>query len=373
MDVVSLRRSPLHNVHAALGARFTQFGGWEMPLSYAAGTLAEHIACRQGSALFDVSHLGTVRLQGADALQRINDVLSNDITKIDPGETQYSHLCNDDGGVEDDVIIWWRSIDCFDVMPNAANVSRVLQALGGSDVTSERCVIALQGPTSNDVLARVVDTPVQVQPRRIADVSIGGVPCVAAGTGYTGEHGAEIAIPVDDAAVVWSRLVDSGAMPAGLGARDTLRLEAGLPLHGHELSPTITPLEAGFGWAVGWTKPTFRGREALLALRQRGVDRHVFGLLAGGRQPLRDDAVVRSASDEISDGIVTSGGFSPMIERGIGLAMLDSNVSYGDQLVVELRGRSVEVTVVKPPFVSLPSVALTHVAAPPKTDDEESN
>lgn len=268
----SLRHSSLIDVHRHLGAKLVEFGGWEMPLAYPRGTIAEHRACRSDAVAFDVSHLGTVRLDGTAAFDRLQTVLSNDLGRIGPGRAQYTHLLDEhDGSVVDDLIVWWRPDGVFDVMPNASNTERVLEAVGGVDVTDTRCVIAVQGPAARTRLARVIPGAEAIGRFDVAQLSWRGVPCQVAGTGYTGEEGMECAIPAGDAGALWQALSEVGVVPAGLGARDTLRLEAALPLHGHELGPGITPLQAGLAWVVGWDKPTFRGRRALLAERERSA------------------------------------------------------------------------------------------------------
>lgn len=327
-----------------------EFGGWEMPLEYPSGTLAEHMACRSGVALFDVSHLGTVRAEGAEALAGLQWALSNDLAKVGPGRAQYTHLLDDDGSVLDDIIVWWVGEQRFDVMPNASNTSRALAALGGTDVTDKRAVLAVQGPRARQVVAGVLPDAAEVGRFRVATLRWGGVEVVVAGTGYTGEDGVECAVPVGAAPVLWQAFVDAGATPAGLGARDTLRLEAGLPLHGHELGPGISPLEAGLGWVVGWDKPGgFRGKPALLDQRQEGVRRALRGLVAEGRQPLR--AGYRVFLDGEDLGTLTSGNFSPVLGCGIGMTFLPSYVDYGTNLEVEARGRRLPARVARLPFV----------------------
>ncbi|MGH9281948.1 MAG: glycine cleavage system aminomethyltransferase GcvT, partial [Acidimicrobiales bacterium] len=239
----SLRHSPLDAAHRELGAKMAPFGGWEMPLSYPGGTIGEHQACRGDAVAFDVSHLGTVRVEGPGSLDRLNAVLTNDLGRIGPGRAQYTHLLDDaDASVLDDIIVWWRAEDAFDVMPNASNTARVLQGVGGEDVTAGRAVVAVQGPAARSRLATVAPAAAEVAHFGVTSFEWEGAPCVAAGTGYTGEDGVECAVPAELAPRFWSAVLAAGVAPAGLGARDTLRLEAGLPLHGHELGPGITPL-----------------------------------------------------------------------------------------------------------------------------------
>jgi aminomethyltransferase len=346
---VTLQTSPLDNRHRALGAKMVPFGGWEMPIQYPTGTLAEHHACRTGAALFDVSHLGTVRVTGPDALDRLQAAFTNDLAKIEAGRTQYTHLLDAaDASVLDDIIVWWVGEERFDVMPNASNTERVVEAIGGDDVTAGRAILAVQGPDARARVAAVSPEAAAVARRAVAEVSVLGQPCVVAGTGYTGEDGLELAVPAAAAARVWDALVANGATPAGLGARDTLRLEAGLPLHGHELGPGITPLQAGLGWVVAWGKGDFQGHPALAAERERGIARRLRGLEVDGRRPPRADCAVLVDGERA--GTVTSGNLSPTLQRGIALAFLPPEVGEGSEVVVDIRGTRAPARVVPTPF-----------------------
>ena len=348
----TLRHSPLDAAHRALGARMVPFGGWEMPLSYPSGTIAEHLACRHEAVAFDVSHLGTVRLAGPDAKDRIQRAFTNDLDKIGPGRAQYTHLLDtSDASVLDDLIVWWLDDDSFDVMPNASNTARVRSAIGGDDVTADRAVIAIQGPQARSHLADISAEAAGVGRFRVTRFAWDGVTCVAAGTGYTGEDGVECSVPAEAAPAFWEALLALGLKPAGLGARDTLRLEAALPLHGHELGPGISPLQAGLAWVVSWTKPGgFRGREALERERASGVSRRLAGLATQGRQPPRAGAAVRSAGELLGE--VTSGNFSPVLGHGIALAFLPPDTPVGEEVEIDLRGRPIPATVVQLPFVA---------------------
>ena len=329
------------------------FGGWEMPLSYPDGTIAEHLACRGGAVAFDVSHLGTVRLEGPDARRRLQSTLTNDLSRIGPGRAQYTHLLDAaDASVSDDIIVWWVDDERFDVMPNASNTAGVLDALGGTDVTPGRAVIAVQGPEARARLSQVAPEAAAVGRFRVAPFTWNGQSAVAAGTGYTGEDGVEMAVPVAVAESLWDAVLAAGVVPAGLGARDTLRLEAALPLHGHELGPGITPLQAGLGWVVSWTKPEgFRGKAALEAERAAGVRRRLVGLATEGRQPPRTGAAVLVGDRPVGE--VTSGNFSPVLGHGIALALLASDTADRlERADLDLRGRRVPATVVPLPFVA---------------------
>ena len=352
-----LRQSPLRDAHVQAGAKLVPFGGWDMPLQYETGTVAEHMACRTGAAAFDVSHLGTVRVTGSGAHRALQRTLTNDLDRVGIGSAQYTHLLDRaDASVLDDIIVWWVGPDRFDVMPNASNTDRVVGALreesgdlDTADVTADRAVIAVQGPEARTRLAAAGGEEVASVGRfKVAAARFGEIPVTVAGTGYTGEDGVEMAVGVDDAPAVWQRLVDAGISPAGLGARDTLRLEAGLPLHGHELGPGITPLQAGLGWVVRWDKGDFRGRAALEAEREAGPARRLRGLLAEKGRPPRDGCAVRRGDDEV--GVVTSGNFSPVLGQGIALAFLAPDIGVGDEVVIDVRGRDLPAEVVKPPF-----------------------
>lgn len=335
-----------------------EFGGWDMPLSYPSGTVAEHMSCRNDAVWFDVSHLGTVVVDGDGAFAALQRAATNDLAKIAPGRAQYSHMCNEAGGIEDDVIIWWIGESEFHVMPNASNTRRILDVLGGRDVTTERVVVAVQGPRARERLAAVSAEAASVGRFRVARVDVLGAPCVVAGTGYTGEDGVEIALPVYAAETFIAAITDAGVVPAGLGARDTLRLEAALPLHGHDISPTITPLEAGLAWVVGWNKPHFVGRDALVQQRDAGPPRRLVGIATESRRPPRDGAdVVVAGTGSILDrvGVVTSGNFSPVLGHGIALAMCtEGSVAVGDDVRVVVRGQELVGRVVTTPFVSPP-------------------
>lgn len=328
----------------------TPFGGWEMPLNYPTGTIVEHETCRTSAVVFDVSHLGTVRVDDAGAFDRIQAVLTNDLGKIGPGRAQYTHLLDEAGSVVDDIIVWWHADGrTFDVMPNASNTEHVLDSLGGRDVTADRAVLAVQGPQFADLLRPVLPEAAEIRRFTVHEIEWRGHRLVVAGTGYTGERGVEIAVPASAAHELWTQILAAGVPPAGLGARDTLRLEAGLPLHGHELGPGITPLQAGLEWVVGWSKPAFLGKAALEAERSRGVTRVLRGVSTEGRRPPRAECPV--SVDGRVVGATTSGNFSPTLGHGVALAFLDPTVDVGSHCEVDVRGSKLEGRVVSLPFV----------------------
>jgi aminomethyltransferase len=339
-----------------------EFGGWEMPIQYT-GVLEEHRACREDAVAFDVSHLGTVECRGPGAFDALQWAFTNDLHRIEPGRAQYTHLLGPaDASVVDDIIVWWVEPDRFFVMPNASNTARVFDALhegqergstpfDAEDVTRTRAVIAVQGPQARARVGAVLPAATEVERFAVATMPglAGDAPVVVAGTGYTGEDGVEVHVGAADAPALWDALLATGLTPAGLGARDTLRLEAGLVLHGHELGPGITPLQANLGWVVRWDKGEFRGRAALEAERERGPARVLRGLTVEGRQPPRAGASV--LVDGAVVGEVTSGNFAPSLGHGIALAFLPPTIEPGATVTVDLRGRELVARVVKPPFV----------------------
>ena len=352
---MTLRQSPLAEQHRALDANLVDFGGWEMPIAYPTGTIAEHLACRNGAAMFDVSHLGTMRVDGPGSFERLQATLTNDLTKIAPGRAQYTHLLDEgDASVLDDIIVWWHpradgEPDVFDVMPNASNTDRVIAALGGVDTTSTRAVIAVQGAEGRALIEPIFPEAAAVGRFRVTHCDWGGVDCVVAGTGYTGEPGLEIAVPAGAAPALWKSLVDAGITPAGLGARDTLRLEAGLPLHGQELGPGITSLQAGLGWVVAWDKPEFVGRGPALAERDAGVARKLVGITTEGRRPARTGCTVSVGGSAVGE--VTSGNFSPVLGHGIAMGFVSPDLQTGQAIDIDVRGKSLAGTIVDLPFL----------------------
>lgn len=340
-------RSPLHEIHERLGARFVDFGGWEMPVQYSS-VLAEHRAVRATSGFFDVSHLGRFRTNGPAARASIRRLLCNDIDLIEPGRTQYSMMLNDAGGVIDDLIVWRWSADEFWVLPNAANHERVMTAFVDDgapveDLRRSTVTLAVQGPNAPDVIASILGEG--LRRFRTATSRFAGATIWAAGTGYTGERGGELVVDNAQGLRLVDMLLEAGVTPCGLGARDTLRLEAGLPLWGQDLDEATSPLEAGLDFAVAWDHE-FRGRDALEAHRSIGLEKRMVAFRTEGRQIPRHGHALRTTR---SDGIVTSGNFSPMLERGIGLGYLTPPDEEGP-LQVEMRGEWIDVERTTMPF-----------------------
>ena len=343
--------SPLETVHKALGAKMTTFGGWNMPLSYPKGTLSEHQACRNNTALFDISHLGTLEIMGNEALEILQKTLSNDLERIAPGKAQYTHLLDEkDASVVDDMIIWWLNDKHFWVLPNASNNRSAMTALMGcKDLRAERALMAIQGPACRQVLKKVIPEVADLKRFEVCKFLWKKTDGIAAGTGYTGEDGVEIAVPTQIACELWTSLIDAGPEPAGLGARDILRLEAGLPLHGQEFTPGITPLDVNMKWVIGWEKPVFRGRDALKNAQNDRSQIVLRGLVLQGRRPPRTGQTIIFEGEVVSK--VTSGNFSPELGKGIAMTFLPTSIPLGSQLTVNQRGKPAESTVVQLPFI----------------------
>jgi aminomethyltransferase len=342
--------TPLRSAHEDLGARFTDFGGWEMPLSYE-GVIAEHMSVRQTVGVFDVTHLGRFRVTGSGATELVRSQLCNDIAKVGAGRAQYTMALNEAGGVVDDIIVWRFADDEYWIMPNGVNFDELLDRFAGQPdsattaVQSETVLLAVQGPDSSGLIERTLG----VVPGRFRVVTgeFEGMPFWAAGTGYTGERGTEIAVPNEKGEALLARILDSGAAPCGLGARDTLRLEMGFPLWGQDLDEDTTPLEAGLGWVV---EPTheFVGRKAILAQQVDGLRKQLVGFKTEDRRPPRQGYRLRCGD---SEGTVTSGNFSPVLGVGIGMGYLSPVPDPDAVIQLEIRGEWREVERVDPPFL----------------------
>jgi aminomethyltransferase len=339
------------------------FGGWLMPIDYPqTGTLVEHTAVRERVGIFDVSHLGKASVKGPGALEFLNSALTNDLDRISDGQAQYTMLCNSQGGVIDDLIVYRNSPEDFFLVPNAANTTDVVASLRAlADPTIEIVnlhedfgVIAVQGPKSAQVL-RSLGVETGMDYMSFSRVTIADVSVILCRTGYTGEQGFEILPSWRGSLQVWNAIVDAmkpfDGVVCGLGARDTLRTEMGYPLHGHELSVDITPVQANANWAVGWNKPHFTGSDVLRIERSEGTARKLQGLKCVGRGIPRSHMVVKAMSGD-PVGEVTSGTFSPTLKEGIALALISPSSVVGDHLLIDIRGKDCEVEVVKLPFVA---------------------
>jgi aminomethyltransferase len=357
------RRTPLHELHRQAGARFTEFSGWEMPVQYA-GIIAEHNAVRTAAGLFDVSHMGELEVRGPGALALCQRVATNDASRLEVGRAQYTVWCAEDGGTIDDTILYRLGGERYMFCVNAGNAAtcrdwileqrKHVPSAEVIDCSDELGLIALQGPRAADVARRAGAEELAGLARfGCAETTVAGVSVIAARTGYTGEDGFELFVPAGQAAKLWQALVevtsdDLCVSPIGLGARDTLRLEAALPLYGHELSREISPLEAGLGWAVKLSgKGDFVGAHALAALKQRGVARRLVGLELTEAGIARADYPVKSGERTV--GVVTSGTKSPTLGKAIALALLASE-SVDAPVSVEIRGRAIRAERVRTPF-----------------------
>ncbi|MBW3086401.1 Aminomethyltransferase [Austwickia sp. TVS 96-490-7B] len=363
MSDTQLLTSPLDGRHRALGAKMADFGGWEMPIEYpGGGVLREHQAVRERVGIFDVSHLGKALVRGPGAAEFVNSCFTNDLRKVTPPKAQYTMCCDPQtGGVVDDLIQYFKSEDEVFLIPNCANTTEVVRRMREmlpaeltlTDQHREYGVIAVQGPQSAEVVA-ALGLPTELEYMSYADATWHDAPMTVCRTGYTGEKGYELVMPWDKAAEMWDALIEAmtpyDGLPCGLGARDTLRTEMGYALHGHELSMDITPNMARAGWAVGWNKPDFWGKDVLAAQKAAKECRLSWGLLVEGKGIPRKDCAIKNA-EGVEIGVVTSGTMSPTLRQGIALCLLDRGVTAGDRVVIDVRGREIAAVVAKPPFV----------------------
>lgn len=365
--------SPIFSWHVEVGAKLADFGGWQMPIEYPkaigsltpGGVISEHTTVRESVGIFDVSHLGKIEVSGVGALAFLNRIITNDLNRIGHGSAQYNLLCADTGGVVDDLIIYRYDDENFFLVPNAANCAAVFEILvtandlGLSIKNAHRDygVLAVQGPKSKELLS-MLGLKIELDYMAFTEVQIPGHEAlgnvIVCRTGYTGEFGYELIPQWNSTLPLWKLLVTAvesiGGRVCGLGARDTLRTEMGYPLHGHELSLEISPLQASAGWAVVLAKSNFHGHDALVAEKANGPTRVLRGLLSQDRGIPRGEMNVCDATGAIV-GVVTSGTFSPSLKSGIGLALIRPDIAIGSELTIDVRGRPCVVKVVKPPFV----------------------
>ena len=358
-----MKISPLNHKHLELKAKMADFGGWMMPIEYpGAGVLAEHAAVRERVGIFDVSHLGKASVTGVGALAFLNECLTNDLTKIADGSAQYTLLCTPQGGVVDDLIAYRNSESDFFLVPNASNTTDVVAVLQGqapasitvANLHNDYAVLAVQGPLAPKVLD-ALGMSTEIDYMAFTHVSIAGADVILCRTGYTGELGYELLPKAKDAVAVWDALVAAitplDGLICGLGARDTLRTEMGYPLHGHELSLDISPVEASASWAVGWKKESFLGSDVLVSHKNGLTERKSVAIKSLDRGIPRAGMSVKNSAGQII-GEVTSGTFSPTLKHGIALALVSREVVIGDQVVIDVRGRESSGEVVKLPFVT---------------------
>lgn len=350
-------RTALFACHHAAGARFIEFNGWEMPVQYTS-ILAEHRTVRAHAGMFDTSHMGQIEARGVDAGAWLDWLLPNDIAGLRVGQARYSPLLAEDGGTLDDLMVYRLATDEFLIVVNAGGRASDLawfEAQRRGDVTiraryDDRAMIAVQGPAAVDIVAGLADDTLRALPRfGIRAVTVAGRPTLAARTGYTGEDGLELFLANEDAPVVWDALLTAGVQPCGLGARDTLRLEAGLPLYGNELDRTTNPYEAGLGWTVKLTKPDFIGKAALLAVNAAGPRRALVGFRVEDRGIARHGHPVLLNGEEV--GVVTSGSYTPTVDAAIGMAYLPPSAAViGTPVQIRVRDRPLTARIVARPF-----------------------
>ncbi len=356
---MTLRTTALTGLHEQAGAKLADFGGYRMPIEYPTGVVAEHTAVREAVGVFDVSHMGKLVVRGPGAVDALNAVLVNDLHRIGPWAAQYSMLCNESGGVVDDLIVYRFGDDHVRIIPNAANAATVRDELVArcpgvevEDRQEREGILAVQGPGSRDLLAGLgLLGGADPGYMSFLGARVGDDGVLVCRTGYTGELGFEIVAGNEVLPGLWASLVEAGAVPCGLGARDTLRTEMGYPLHGQDISPTVTPVEAGLSWAVGWDKPEFVGRAALVSQCAAGRTRALRGLRFEGRGVPRPHMAVL-APDGSAVGETTSGTFSPTLRTGIALALVDPALGFDEVVQVDVRGRRIPARIVRLPFVS---------------------
>jgi aminomethyltransferase len=360
-DATRPRRTPLYDAHLRAGARMVPFAGWEMPVQYE-GVIEEHRAVRSAAGLFDVSHMGEFRLTGPGAESFLQRLTPNDVSQLQPGRAHYSALLNERGTYLDDILVYRFGQQDYQLVVNAGNIPTDFAWVAAQphpevdlrDVSDDYALLALQGPLAPAILARITDADLgAMRYYRFAEARVDGRPAIVSRTGYTGEDGFEIFLEPGDGDPVWQALLEAGARdglrPAGLGARDTLRLEAGMPLYGHEIDDTTTPFEAGLEWVVKLDKGDFIGRRALVEVAAAVPGRRLVGFEVTGRGIARQGCAVKVGSEAV--GIVTSGTWSPTFEKALGMAYVPASLAAaGTSLALDVRGKLVEARVVALPF-----------------------
>lgn len=363
---LELKRTPLNAAHRRLGGRMVDFGGWDMPVQYPAGTLEEHMRTRTHSGLFDVSHMGEIDVRGADAISFVNQITSNDVTKLVDGQAQYSALTTPQGTVVDDLLVYRFAEDHLLLVVNAGTTDKDWDWISSHlkngavelrNVSSEYCQIAIQGPDAVGILKPLTNLSLdEIKYYHFREGTVDGVPAIVSRTGYTGEDGFEVYAASDKAEQLWNKLLDAGnsgspegVLPCGLAARNTLRLEAGMSLYGHEIDETTTLLEANLGWICKLSKGEFEGREALAQQKESGVSRRLVGFEMIERGIARDDQSVLINGEPV--GKVTSGSPAPFLKKNIGFAYVPVQfANEGQDIQIDVRGRPTGARIVKTPF-----------------------
>jgi aminomethyltransferase len=363
MFTENLKKTPLNGIHRELGGKMVDFGGWDMPVQYPAGVIAEHLATREKAGLFDVSHMGEIWVEGTDAIAFVNKLTTNDVTRLVDGQAQYSALTNERGGTIDDLLVYRFADDRLLLVVNAATTEKdwawIKSHCQGENISlrnasADFCQIAVQGP-------RALETAQKLTPVNLAEIKyyhftqgeFDGVDAIISRTGYTGEDGFEIYAAADKAVQIWNNLLKAGeefgVLPCGLAARNTLRLEAAMSLYGHELSEEISPLEANLGWICKFNKGDFIGRNSLLKLKEEGLKRKIVGFEMIDKGIARDEMEIYVGDEKI--GVVTSGSPAPFLKKNIGLALLSAEFAkIGQEIKIDVRGRRMAAVIVPTPF-----------------------
>ncbi len=366
MTALELKQTPLNSAHRRLGGRMVDFGGWDMPVQYPAGTVEEHLRTRTRSGLFDVSHMGEIDVRGPDAIAFVNRLCSNDVSKLVDGQAHYSALTTPEGTVVDDLLVYRFAEDRLLLVVNAGTTEKDWdwitshhegEAVELNNVSANYCQLALQGPDALSIMQTLTDTPLdEIKYYYFREGSVDGVPAIISRTGYTGEDGFEIYAAPDKAEQLWDKILDAGkhgtpegTLPCGLAARNTLRLEAGMALYGHEIDETTTLLEANLGWICKLNKGDFTGRERLARQKEEGVKQKLVGFEMTERGIARDLQEVLIGGERV--GRVTSGSPAPFLKKNIGMAYVPvQHASAGQEIQIDVRGRTVGAQVVPTPF-----------------------
>lgn len=363
MSTENLKKTPLNEVHRSLGGKMVDFGGWDMPVQYAAGVIAEHMATREKAGLFDVSHMGEIWVEGEDAIAFVNRITTNDVTKLVDGQAHYSALTNEKGGVVDDLLVYRFDQDKLLLVVNASTTEKDWDWITSqkqdenitlTNASADYCQIAIQGPKAIEIAQKFTDVNLsEIKYYHFTVDRFDGVDAIISRTGYTGEDGFEVYANKDEAVKLWNDLMEAGAefeiLPAGLAARNTLRLESAMSLYGHELSDDISPLEANLGWICKLNKGEFTGREPMAKLKEEGLKRKLIGFEMVDRGIARDEMDVYVGDEKV--GVVTSGSPAPYLQKNIGLAFVPTEFAKpGQEITIDVRGRKLAAVVVPTPF-----------------------
>lgn len=364
MSTDNLKKTPLNEVHRALGGKMVDFGGWDMPVQYKAGVIEEHIATRTRAGLFDVSHMGEIWVEGRDAIPFVNRITTNDVTKLVDGQAHYSALTNENGGVVDDLLVYRFNDEKLLLVVNAGTTEKdwdwITSHKGDDDdialtnASSSYCQIAIQGPKAVGILQKLTDTNLdEIKYYHFTLGRVDGVESIISRTGYTGEDGFEVYAPAESAEQLWNKMLEAGAedgiLPCGLAARNTLRLEAAMSLYGHELGDDISTLEANLGWITKLQKGDFVGRDKIAELKEKGIKRKLAGFEMKEPGIARDGYDVYVGDEKV--GVVTSGSPAPFLKKNIGLAFLPPEfANVGQEIRIDVRGKRLAAEVVPTPF-----------------------